>query len=47
MGGGVSTEKELEAVLACTMMIGEAMIKGLDTRYIRFPGEFVVVEELN
>lgn len=37
MGGGISSEKDLEEVLACTMMIGEAMIQGLDPRYIRFP----------
>ncbi|KAH9125949.1 hypothetical protein AeMF1_003529 [Aphanomyces euteiches] len=37
MGGGISTQGDLSQMIACTMMIGEAMFQGLDPRYVRFP----------
>ncbi|KDO27104.1 hypothetical protein SPRG_07815 [Saprolegnia parasitica CBS 223.65] len=37
MGGGISTNGDLGQMIACTMLIGEAMFQGLDPRYIRFP----------
>jgi hypothetical protein len=38
MGGGISTEGDLGQMIACTMMLGEAMFHGMDPRYVRFPG---------
>ncbi|ETV73926.1 hypothetical protein H257_11250 [Aphanomyces astaci] len=37
MGGGISTNGDLSQMIACTMLIGEAMFQGLDPRYVRFP----------
>ncbi|EQC42122.1 hypothetical protein SDRG_00962 [Saprolegnia diclina VS20] len=37
MGGGISTNGDLGQMIACTMLIGEAMFQGIDPRYIRFP----------
>ncbi|OQR95173.1 hypothetical protein ACHHYP_00240 [Achlya hypogyna] len=37
MGGGISTNGDIGQMIACTMLIGEAMFQGLDPRYIRFP----------
>ncbi|OQR81793.1 hypothetical protein THRCLA_11408 [Thraustotheca clavata] len=37
MGGGISTNGDITQMIACTMLIGEAMFQGLDPRYIRFP----------
>ena len=44
MGAGASTERELEAVLACSVLIGEAMMQGLDPRYVRFPDMFRIYD---
>ncbi|DAZ96418.1 TPA: hypothetical protein N0F65_012499 [Lagenidium giganteum] len=37
MGGGASSHGAFEQMLACTMILGEAMVQGLDPRYVRFP----------
>ncbi|GLE11344.1 hypothetical protein PINS_up023724 [Pythium insidiosum] len=38
MGAGASSQAAFEHMLACTMILGEAMVNGLDPRYVRFPG---------
>lgn len=40
MGGGASSEASFQQMLACTMLLGEAMVHGLDPRFVRFPGMF-------
>lgn len=30
-------------MLACTMLLGEAMVQGLDPRFVRFPGWRLVI----
>ncbi|GLE08262.1 hypothetical protein PINS_up019313, partial [Pythium insidiosum] len=37
MGAGASSQAAFEHMLACTMILGEAMVNGLDPRYVRFP----------
>lgn len=37
MGGAVSTQASFEQMLACTMILGDAMVQGLDPRFVRFP----------
>lgn len=37
MGGAASTHGAFEQMLACTMILGQAMATGLDPRYVRFP----------
>ncbi|TYZ67798.1 hypothetical protein PybrP1_001786 [[Pythium] brassicae (nom. inval.)] len=37
MGGGASSQGSFEQMLACTMILGEAMVQGLDPRFVRFP----------
>ncbi|KAJ0412376.1 hypothetical protein ATCC90586_009566 [Pythium insidiosum] len=37
MGSGASSQAAFEHMLACTMILGEAMVNGLDPRYVRFP----------
>ena len=44
MGAGASTEHEIEAVFACTVLIGEAMMQGLDPRYVSFPDMFRIYD---
>ncbi|KAF1330426.1 hypothetical protein FI667_g5234, partial [Globisporangium splendens] len=41
MGAGASSQASFEQMLACTMILGEAMVQGLDPRFVRFPGGFV------
>ncbi|KUF96757.1 Ankyrin-2 [Phytophthora nicotianae] len=36
MGGAASTQT-FEQMLACTMILGDAMVQGLDPRFVRFP----------
>ncbi|KAF4325116.1 hypothetical protein BBO99_00000513 [Phytophthora kernoviae] len=37
MGGAASTQASFEQMLACTMILGDAMVQGLDPRFVRFP----------
>uniref|UniRef100_K3X801 U-box domain-containing protein n=1 Tax=Globisporangium ultimum (strain ATCC 200006 / CBS 805.95 / DAOM BR144) TaxID=431595 RepID=K3X801_GLOUD len=37
MGAGASSQASFEQMLACTMILGEAMVQGLDPRFVRFP----------
>ncbi|KAK1928796.1 Homeobox protein Wariai [Phytophthora citrophthora] len=37
MGGAASTQASFEQMLACTMLLGDAMVQGLDPRFVRFP----------
>ncbi|GMF13943.1 unnamed protein product [Phytophthora lilii] len=37
MGGAASTQTSFEQMLACTMILGDAMVQGLDPRFVRFP----------
>ncbi|RLN74258.1 hypothetical protein BBJ28_00009014 [Nothophytophthora sp. Chile5] len=37
MGGAASTPAAFEQMLACTMILGDAMVQGLDPRFVRFP----------
>ena len=39
MGGGASSQAAFEQMIAATMILGEAMVQGLDPRFVRFPGE--------
>lgn len=37
MGGAASTQSSFDQMLACTMLLGDAMVQGLDPRFVRFP----------